>query len=587
MPCVTEPTPWTPTSRRTLGKAAVAATVAVGAVGAAVRLSQDDDPKLRPGGALALSADDGSDVAALETGLRLQERSSGVLQSEALPTSTYSMAAVTWARPEDRPEVLVRARRSDGWSDWTRLPVVEDRPDDDPAVRTGTAAWWFGPSDAVQVRLSRGPAPKGMRLVLLHPASRPDDELSPRTAARRSTGTPKAPRPDIRTRKQWGADESWRDGSPRTNRTIEQVHVHHTVSGNTYSRKETAALIRGMYRYHTKSLGWSDIGYNFLVDRFGRIWEGRAGGIAQPVRGAHTLGFNDTSMGVSVIGNFEQAAPSEAIIDALGALAAWKLDAYDRRPRGRTTVESTGSDKYAAGRMATLRVIDGHRDTNDTACPGSKLYARLDDVRDRAHRVIKASRAGRPVDEPEEPEVVGVVEPARVGGVAKPGKGLKVVKGRYDPDGARSSYQWLRDGDPIAGETAWRYRLGQADLGRRIAVQVTTRSGSRTPALEVTPARRVTSPVVLEVNARRTRGVVRAKIRLRSPEGLDREPTGTVTVSIGNRTEQVRVRDLGKPVWFGRGKKLAKSATRLVVRYEGDAAFRPAERTLDLPPTQR
>ena len=150
-----------------------------------------------------------------------------------------------------------------------------------------------------------------MRLVLLPPASRPDDELSPRTAARRSTGTPKAPRPDIRTRKQWGADESWRDGSPRTNRTIEQVHVHHTVSGNTYSRKETAALIRGMYRYHTKSLGWSDIGYNFLVDRFGRIWEGRAGGIAQPVRGAHTLGFNDTSMGVSVIGNFEQAAPTD------------------------------------------------------------------------------------------------------------------------------------------------------------------------------------------------------------------------------------------------------------------------------------
>ncbi len=98
---------------------------------------------------------------------------------------------------------------------------------------------------------------------------------------------------------------------------------------------------------------------------------------------------------------------------------------------------------------------------------------------------------------------------------------------------------------------------------------------------------RVTSPVVLEVNARRTRGVVRAKIRLRSPEGIDREPTGTVTVSIGNRTEQVRVRDLGKPVWFGRGKKLAKSATRLVVRYEGDAAFRPAERTLDLPPRQR
>jgi hypothetical protein len=237
--------------------------------------------------------------------------------------------------------------------------------------------------------------------------------------------------------------------------------------------------------------------------------------------------------------------------------------------------------------MATLRVIDGHRDTNDTACPGSKLYARLDDVRARANQVIRAARQGATPDEPEEPQVVGVVKPARVGGVARPGKGMKVLKGSYDPEGARSSYQWLRDGDPIEGQTTWRYRAAEADLGRRIAVQVTSRAGGRTPALEVTEARRVTSPVVLEVNARRTRGTVRAKISVRSPEGISREPGGTVTVSIGNRTEKVRVADLGKPVWFGRGKKLAKSATRLVVRYDGDGAFRPAERTIVLTPRER
>jgi hypothetical protein len=326
-----------------------------------------------------------------------------------------------------------------------------------------------------------------------------------------------------------------------------------------------------MYRYHTKSLGWSDIGYNFLVDRFGRIWEGRAGGITKPVKGAHTLGFNDTSMGVSVIGNFEVAAPSQAVINALGALAAWKLDRYDRKPRGKTTIRSTGSDKYAAGRMATLRVIDGHRDTNDTACPGSKLYAKLPQVRAKAHAVMVAAR---------EPQVVTVTEPAKLGGTARPGKGLKVLKGRYDPAGARSSYQWLRDGKAIPGATTWRYRCTEADLGHQLSARVTTRSGERTPALEVTAERRVTSPVSLEVKARRTRGRVRAKVTLRAPDGISRDPSGTVVLQIGNRTERVKVSDLKRAIWFGRGKPLAKSATRLVVSYAGDGAFRPAERTV-------
>ena len=136
-----------------------------------------------------------------------------------------------------------------------------------------------------------------------------------------------------------------------------------------------------MYRYHTHDLGWFDIGYNFLVDRFGRAWVGRSGGVGRLVRGAHTLGFNKTSVGIAVIGTFEKRTPRKDTRRMVARLAAWKLDKHGRDATGKVWVRSTGSDKYADGERARLRVIDGHRDTNDTACPGQRLYDRLPGIR--------------------------------------------------------------------------------------------------------------------------------------------------------------------------------------------------------------
>lgn len=567
MPCVTEPHPRTPTSRRTLTKAGLAAAVGVGAVGTAVRLTQSDGPD-RPGGALTLSADDGSDIGSLEVPLELGPASGGVRETAALPTSLYSMVGVTW-RGDASPEVWARARRSDGWTDWTRMPVLEDRPEDDAwqADRRGTAAWWVGPSRSVQVRVAGG-VPRGMRLVLLQPDARPEDELGIAVARRSTADDVQAPKPDIASRARWGAEESWRNGRPSYESTIEQVHVHHTASGNGYSREETPALIRGMYRYHTKSLGWSDIAYNFLVDRFGRIWEGRAGGVARNVRGAHTLGFNSDSCGVAVIGNYEQVGAPDAAVRGVAAVAAWKLDSYDRRARGRTTVRSEGSDKYRSGALATLRVIDGHRDTNDTSCPGKNLYARLPDIRARAHEIMTR---------PPAPSNVVVREPAGVAGAALVGRALKVEKGSYDPEKARSRNQWLRDGQPIPDATTWRYLCREADLGRRISLRVTTNAPGRDPVVEVVEGGRVQSPVEIAVKTRRRGGRLRAKVAVTSPDGITAQPTGTVTLSIGDRVVERQLRQLDKAVWFGRGQPLADRATRLVVTYSGDQKFQARE----------
>jgi hypothetical protein len=147
--------------------------------------------------------------------------------------------------------------------------------------------------------------------------------------------------------------------------------IHHTVNANNYTRAEVPAIIRGIYAYHTQSRGWSDIGYNYLVDRFGRIWEGRYGGVDRDVVGAHTLGYNDDSFAMSAIGNYEVAHPSDAMLDAYARLFAWKLGLHGIGAGWKRT--------WVTSRY--FQAINGHRDAESTACPGKYLYAKIPDIR--------------------------------------------------------------------------------------------------------------------------------------------------------------------------------------------------------------
>jgi uncharacterized protein with LGFP repeats len=145
-------------------------------------------------------------------------------------------------------------------------------------------------------------------------------------------------------------------------------------------------VIRGIYRYHVVSLGWRDVGYNFFVDRCGTIYEGRAGGVAQPVQGAHTYGHNHNSTGVAVLGNFEDTKPSKRALEALAKVTAWKLGLYGVNPT-RSQERISGGGKYAAGTVVRLNNISGHRDGYATACPGQRLYDKLSTVRSTAARL--------------------------------------------------------------------------------------------------------------------------------------------------------------------------------------------------------
>ncbi|MGW1956375.1 peptidoglycan recognition protein family protein [Streptomyces sp. NPDC001920] len=208
------------------------------------------------------------------------------------------------------------------------------------------------------------------------------DELTQEQRAKPYIG----PRPRVVTRRGWGANESWRERQFAYTKKVKAAFVHHTATGGGYRCSQVGSLIRGIYRYHVKSMGWRDIGYNFLVDKCGNIYEGRAGGVAKPVLGAHTLGFNSNSMGIAVLGSYGTTKPSSASVKAIARLTAWKLGLFGVNPRGKTYLKSGGGNLYRKGKNVRLNTISGHRDGYSTECPGWQLYRKLGTARAAAAR---------------------------------------------------------------------------------------------------------------------------------------------------------------------------------------------------------
>ncbi|SDM84407.1 N-acetylmuramoyl-L-alanine amidase [Streptomyces sp. cf386] len=192
------------------------------------------------------------------------------------------------------------------------------------------------------------------------------------------------PRPRIVTRRGWGANESWREKKFVYTKKVKAAFVHHTATGAKYTCKQVPSLIRGIYRYHVKSMGWRDVGYNFLVDKCGNIYEGRAGGVAKSVLGAHTRGFNSNSMGIAVLGSYGTTKPTAAAVRGIARLTAWKLGLFGVNPRSKTYLKSGGGNLYTKGKNVSLNTISGHRDGYSTECPGLQLYRKLGTARTAA-----------------------------------------------------------------------------------------------------------------------------------------------------------------------------------------------------------
>ncbi|MGW1026481.1 N-acetylmuramoyl-L-alanine amidase [Streptomyces sp. NPDC002577] len=219
------------------------------------------------------------------------------------------------------------------------------------------------------------------------PAPTPTGTQEPDPTPPADSATPTEPAaPAVVSRAAWGADESLVKDPPEYLSKVEAVFVHHTAGTNDYNCADSPAVIRAILVYHVQTNGWNDVGYNFFVDKCGTVFEGRAGGIDQRVRGAHTYGFNGVSSGIALLGDYENGGtPTAAAQQAIADLAAWKLGLDGVDPQAQVTLTAAGdTGVYKTGEKATLYTISGHRDGYATLCPGQTLYDALPDIRTQA-----------------------------------------------------------------------------------------------------------------------------------------------------------------------------------------------------------
>ena len=197
--------------------------------------------------------------------------------------------------------------------------------------------------------------------------------------------------PPIQPRSAWGGQDCVAEDVEYSTRTrVEVLFVHHTIhsaNANGYQPSDVPDLLYAICSYHVGVRGWHDIGYNTLIDSSGTIWEGRGGGVDQPVRGAHAAGFNSTSVGVAFIGDHNFAAPTAAAQDAFVAYGSWRLDLAHVDPRSTPVVVSRDSPTYPDGVAVPLRAISGHRDVSTSGCPGNVGYNLIGTLTERIAQV--------------------------------------------------------------------------------------------------------------------------------------------------------------------------------------------------------
>lgn len=322
----------------------------------------------------------------------------------AVETPAAQTIGVTWPQDADGDDLApqVRTLVGDTWSDWTVMEVGDTAPDPGTAdataaLRGGTDSFWIGDVDAIQLSFAAttagGPEDLALALIGSDPASPAAADGAQGAASagdavfRTALASSESPAvvqtaaaPSIITRAQWGARAPV--CTPDTAGSLVGAVVHHTAGGNSYSSKAQAMeQIRNDQRYHIESRGWCDIGYNFIVDKFGNIYEGRVGSMTKPVIGVHAGGFNTGTVGVAMLGTYD-AAPSAATVDAVGRVIGWRLGQYYRDPQGSMSYTTgNGENSRYKNTTVTLPRVFGHRDVAFTACPGNGGYSALGAIR--------------------------------------------------------------------------------------------------------------------------------------------------------------------------------------------------------------
>ncbi|MDN5793994.1 MAG: peptidoglycan recognition protein, partial [Brevibacterium aurantiacum] len=327
-----------------------------------------------------------------------------------VPTNNPSLIGFTFSQSKSNIRIQVRVKSGSEWGNWQSL----DEEQKEQAKNEGSEPFTVNRASGVQMRILGDKAPSDAELVLVDPKQNPNDaaavaendpvELEPQnstssdSAADTAESTPdssadsastetaaasgqaevtnqnyvpgsssvstvaksaKVPKPKIGSRSSWGAKAY--KGSPDYASSVKQAVVHHTAGSNSYSAEDVPSVLRGIQSYHQSGRGWSDVGYNVIADKYGRLWHARGGDIKKAVIGAHVAGHNTGTFGISVLGSYDKSAPPKKTRDAVASAIAWKLSLDGVKPSKSTVV--------------------AHRDLANTSCPGDAFYSKMGEIR--------------------------------------------------------------------------------------------------------------------------------------------------------------------------------------------------------------
>jgi len=388
----------------------------------------------------------------------------------------FALVGVEWSGPAAaRISIRTRARGGGPWGPWAVASVLGHGPDRVAGYATGAAGSglfgepvWTGPASDVQLRVA-GVA-RGVRVHFVAAGSAAPAGVTAHVAGAFPLAQPVLDagpgQPAIIARSAWARGHAPPSNGPFYG-TVKLAFVHHSETPNGYGAGQVPSILMSIYAYHRYVRGFFDIGYNFAVDAFGRIWEARAGGVDLPVMGAHAGGYNTESTGMVVLGSFMDVVPPPAAIGALEHLLAWKLSLHGLPVLGRVTVEVNPSDAFytpfAPGAHVSLPRVAGHRDGDQTSCPGNAFYARLPSIRPQV-----ATLAGSPAR-------LSVSATAGVAAPVSPGATV-TVSGRLAE---------LATGSPLAGEPI---ELQQIDAGTEVTIATATTAADGSWSMNLTPA---------------------------------------------------------------------------------------------------
>ncbi len=487
--------------------------------------------------------------------------------------------------------VDIRVREAGGrWQRWTRMAA-------DHAGAAGAEPVWAGGADDYQLRTNaradRPPRVLRARFVNATGSATAADRL--RTALRRGAHDVLAalagdaaraqdPAPGSRAapaiipRAQWGADQCPPRAAPAYGE-VQLGFVHHTVNANRYAPQDSAAIVLSICRYHRNSNGWRDIGYNFLVDRYGQIFEGRDGGADQPVIGAQAQGYNAVSTGVANLGTFSQAPQTAAGVQATADLLAWKLSLHGAPVAGTVEVTSAGgpSNRFPDGAAVTFERIAAHRHADRTSCPGEALLAQLPAIRARAAQlapqyaflpppgVVSLEAADRTLDYP---------QPAQLRGRATSADGAALVDAPISLQIAAGSGFVTVGRTATGADGGWATQLTtQYSRSLRAVARLPDGAAVASPAVDVQVAPRLALRAPKRVTARRS-FTVRGSMSPRRSR---------VTLVVSRKAADGRMHPVARsPVKVTRGRfsaplRLRRPALhRMRVTFAGDGRNRPA-----------